>query len=555
MQLTGPVKRSLVLFGTIGTVSLMTLAGVRSESNRLRSTTDAQAATDPFLATAEAATDNSYAVPAAASVAPASVQLIAKQAPVKSQKRSRYIRVGLSTQGKSIVLLPDAAMTITDGAQAGRRLAVKAGETVTFTYGVNTSVSARGQNWSGPISIATDKAKYPAWQVAQVTASGGLTRISTNGSSARYQRAYRGSFEVAVKTHSFEPATHLGPLRLVNVAPLEDYLKGVVPWEMNASAPLEALKAQAICARSETLAKIAGGRHTADGFDICDYDHCQGYPGTENEKASTTQAVEQTWGLAIYHNGQIADAVYGTNSGGITASSEDVWRGSAKAYLRSVRDFTADQHATTANVVKERMTEADWVQYCTQNLPSFAQPSQDEVRTLASRRRNSPRTAALFLDQDLPEFYRWTRVVTPQQVVQAMARYPVNGATLTDVAELKVLERSPSGHIKKLQVTGTTARQGNAQVTSALMFEGDSKIRAMFSGRLGSTTALPSSTFVVQTRRDGNGRVSAFVFKGAGWGHSVGMCQRGAQSRARAGWDARKIIGFYFKDVELRSVN
>jgi stage II sporulation protein D len=388
-----------------------------------------------------------------------------------------------------------------------------------------------------------------------VSVTGGLTRVSSNGSSPRYQRAYRGGFEVALKTHSFEPSTHQGPLRLVNVTSLEDYLKGVVPWEMNATAPLEALKAQAICARSETLAKIAGGRHAADGFDICDYDHCQGYPGTENEKARTTQAVEQTWGLAIFHDGQVADAVYGTNSGGITASSEDVWRGPPEPYLKSVRDFSSTQHPATARVVKERMTESDWVQYCTQNLPSFAQPSQAEVRSLASRRSSSSRTASLFQDQDLPEFYRWTRVVTPAQVVQAMARFPVNGVPLTGVSDLRVLERAPSGHIKKLQVVGSTTRQGRAQVASALMFEGDSQIRAMFSGRLGSTTALPSSTFVILPRRDGQGRLTAFVIKGAGWGHSVGMCQRGAQTRAQYGWSARQIIDYYFKDVELRPVN
>ena len=232
-----------------------------------------------------------------------------------------------------------------------------------------------------------------------------------------------------------------------------------------------------------------------------------------------------------------------------------MWRGTPPAYLRGVRDFSPTIHTATARVVKERMTEADWVQYCTQNLPSYAQPDQAEVRALASRRRSSPRTAALFQSQDLPEFYRWTRVVTPQQVVQAMVRFPVKGATLTGVTELRVVERAPSGHIKKLQVIGSTAQRGRAQVTSSLMFEGDSQIRAMFSGRLGSTTALPSSTFVVLPRRDRQGRVTEFVIKGAGWGHGVGMCQRGARTRASGGWNARQIIGFYFKGVELRSVD
>src|SRR5690606_21178865 len=133
-----------------------------------------------------------------------------------------------------------------------------------------------------------------------------------------------------------------------------------------------------------------------DGFDICDYDHCQGYPGVENESAATTQAVEQTAGLVMYHNGRVADAVYGTNSGGITAASEDVWRGSPRAYLRSRPDFSPQAHQAFAKIVKPTMIESDWMRYCTTNLPSFAQPSQEQVRALASRRAREPRAAELF---------------------------------------------------------------------------------------------------------------------------------------------------------------
>lgn len=472
--------------------------------------------------------------------------------------KSPIIRVGLSTHGGPIMLWARGGMTITDAFQPKRRLAVRPAEAVTFTYGAPGGVMGRGQLWSGPLQIRTSSGAYPGWQVARIVVNGGPTHVSTNGASPSHQRAYYGTFEVAPQTYSFEPALHLGPLRLVNILSLDDYLKGVVPWEMNRSAPLEALKAQAICARSEATAKIQAGRHRADGYDICDYDHCQGYVGTENESAITERAVSATAGQVIICQGHVADAVYGTNSGGITAAAEDVWHGPPEAYLRSVPDLVPAAAKLAAQIARHRMSEADWASYCTRNLPSYAQPTAPQMRALASHRRTSSSTAALFQSADLPEFYRWTRVVTPGQLAQAVAaRVKMDYAT-----ELRVLERAPSGHIKRLLIGGVVGQKppntkngrAVALAPTSLVLDGDSQIRAMLSGRLGSTTALPSSTFVVLPRRDAKGVVTAFVLKGAGWGHGAGMCQRGAENHARAGWTARQIIQFYFHGVEVRKL-
>lgn len=473
-------------------------------------------------------------------------------AQAQTSSAGRIIRAGLSTQGSSIQLLAQGAMTITDSAQPGRRLAVKVGEIATFSYGATTSIPARGTTYSGPITIRTDGGTFPGWRVARVWANGNRTRVSSNGQSPRWQRPYRGHFEIAPQTYSFEPAKHKSPLRVVNIVPLEEYLKGVVPWEMNRSAPLEALKAQAICARSETLYKIGNGRHARDGYDICDYDHCQGYPGVENESPRTTQAVEQTNGLVMFHNGQIADAVYGTNSGGITAASEDVWQGAPRGYLQRRVDASPQTHPGLNQYIKTNMTESDWVRYCTTNLPSFAQPNAEQIRTLASRRANSPRTAALYQSGDLPEFYRWSRVINPYTLAKALA--PRHNVRINYVSSIRVEERAPSGHIKRLLITGHMLQNGRTVSTSQVRLSGDSQIRAIQSGRLGSTTALPSSTFVIQPRLNAKKQLEAFVLRGAGWGHGVGMCQRGAQNRALAGWNARQIIEFYYQNIELRKI-
>jgi SpoIID/LytB domain protein len=459
-------------------------------------------------------------------------------------RTNRIMRVGLSTTGGPIVLVSSSQMIIGDSGQGGRRIVVPAGENVLFNLVAPQIVQGHGLTFSGNINVQTGGLTYAAWKAPRVQSSG-ITRMATDGSNPRGRRGYRGDFEIAPQTFSFEPSMHKSPLRVVNILTLDQYLKGVVPWEMDQSAPMEALKAQAICARSETLAKVADGRHAKDGFDICDYDHCQGYSGTENENARTNRAVDETSGLVIVQNGHIADAVYGTNSGGISSSSEDVWRGTPEAYLKSVRDFSPSRHAATAQLLSGPMTEAKWAIYCTRNLPSFAQPTQSEIRALATRRRNSSRTAALFGVEDLPEFYRWTRVMTAGQMAVVLK---AAGAVATEV---RVLDRAPSGHIKRLQVVGHDPRG----VALFATYEKDSQIRAMFSGRLGSTTALPSSTFVIIARRDANKQITAWVFKGAGWGHGAGMCQRGAQNHALEGWNAQQIIQWYFRGVSLTHVN
>ncbi|MDQ3813090.1 MAG: SpoIID/LytB domain-containing protein, partial [Armatimonadota bacterium] len=156
---------------------------------------------------------------------------------------SRTIRVGLSTQGAPIQFWSQYAMTITDVAQPGRRLNVGPRHIVTVANDLPAQIVEQGRRWNGSIQIETSGRIYRAWQVVRITPAGVPTRLSTSGANPRWERAYRGSFEIAPQSFSFEPATHLGRLRLVNIVSLEEYLKGVVPWEMTYSAPLEALKA------------------------------------------------------------------------------------------------------------------------------------------------------------------------------------------------------------------------------------------------------------------------------------------------------------------------
>ncbi len=123
---------------------------------------------------------------------------------------------------------------------------------------------------------------------------------------------------------------------LINDLPLEDYLKGVVPSEMPSRWNEEALKAQAIAARSYAVATKNAGKHASKGFDLVDTTADQAYGGASAEKSSTTKAVEDTKGIVLIQDKRVLPTYYHASSGGQTR----VW-GSDSSFLQSVPSFDA----------------------------------------------------------------------------------------------------------------------------------------------------------------------------------------------------------------------
>lgn len=144
---------------------------------------------------------------------------------------------------------------------------------------------------------------------------------------------YRGYLEI------FPSMKYAKYLALVNVLPVEEYLYGVVPSEMPASWPLEALKTQAIAARTYVLGHL--GQFASEGFDILPTTASQVYGGVEEETPVTNQAVNETRGKVVTYNSKLISAFYSSGAGGMTESGMDAW-GSYIPYLKSVRDFDQD---------------------------------------------------------------------------------------------------------------------------------------------------------------------------------------------------------------------
>ena len=246
------------------------------------------------------------AAPAMARHAPSSAK--ANKAAVTAAQPAKQgpdLRIGLAAGQGSVTISPAAGkgMAQTD---AGKSVSLAAGQSYDVRWQAGAFLVGR-EKLRGEILIIHPSDK-------------------SDGGLALDGRRYRGSLELR----------HRGAgLTAVNIVPVDDYLLSVVPEEMPTDWPAEALKAQSVAARSFALK--SRGRHAAEGYDLCTTTHCQLYKGIASEKTASTAAVRATRGEVLTYGGQPIEALFHTDSGGMTESSEDVW-GSHVPYLRAVRD-------------------------------------------------------------------------------------------------------------------------------------------------------------------------------------------------------------------------
>jgi SpoIID/LytB domain protein len=244
---------------------------------------------------------------------------------------SQYGAYGQALAGRTDDQILSYYYTGTQIGKAGRKeLRVLLGEgrsavTVSSTA-LFTAVDATGQTFALPKGTLTLRADLSlpsdAGPVAVVPPL--VLRPGKNAPIGLDGRLYRGKLELVPQS---------GFLRVVNVVPLESYLQGVVAGEMPFSWPAEALKAQAIAARSYALASLLKGKP----YDLYSDVRSQVYLGVAGEKPSTTKAVTDTAGQVVLYGGKVATTYYFSSSGGKTASAADVF-GFSVPYLVSRPD-------------------------------------------------------------------------------------------------------------------------------------------------------------------------------------------------------------------------
>ena len=293
-----------------------------------------------------------------------------------------------------------------------------------------------------------------------------------------------------------------GRMALVNAVPADKLLAGLVPAEIFPSAPEASLRAQAVAARGQLLAKI-GTRHLEDPYLLCSSVHCQVYAGAGHEHPRTTAAVEATRGqLLVRRAGGLVDTVYSAVCGGHTEHNDNVWPTPPDSNLRGHLDAPLSE--ASLKPYRRGITEAElaaWLATPPATWCARSKYNKDKVR--------------------------WSVRLKTDRMNRLTAALGVGS-----VRSVKVLQRGISGRARAVLVTGS---RGEFTVKGELI------IRRQFGN-------LRSSMFTVKAEP------GAFVFTGGGWGHGVGMCQTGSTGMGAAGQTHQQILEHYYPGSQLKSL-
>jgi len=323
-----------------------------------------------------------------------------------------------------------------------------------------------------------------------------LKLITENTDGTCIQKCYRGNFQIFLNSKGF--------ITVVNELSLNEYLAGVVPNEMPSSFPQEALKSQAIVARTYTLKHLK--KHDKDGFDLCATQHCQVYGGIENETLQTNSAVRETIHQMVFYGAELADTVYHSTCGGITANIENVWHADDVDYLKSV---------------------------LTQVNPVYSDFSSEE-----KFRQFIDNPGECFCHES--KLFRWERsynkIDLKDTLSEGLAVTFNKQIKLGDLVDISVEERTFDGRVKVLLVKGT---EGEYRVEK-------DKIRWLTSKGKIAKDALPSTLFYVYKPDE-----YTISFKGGGWGHGIGLCQFCAKGMADRGMSSIEIIKYFYTGCVL----
>lgn len=391
-----------------------------------------------------------------------SAEVAAKQNE-KKETENPTVRVLIRTQGFQDEVHPSVSLC------AGKGLVV--------TYGDKTEEIKGGET----LAINPDDARFSGGKVTIQGKEG--DKITILSLKRGYGNpSYRGQIDLYSTAEG---------IAVVNALPMEQYLYGVVPSEMPASYELEALKCQAVCARSYAYCQIRQMAYPEYEANIDDSTSYQVYNNSAEQEKSN-QAVDETCGQKLIYKGNVVNAYYYSTSCGKTTDM-DAWGGKndSNAYLAGV---------------------------------AVSDGKED-------------------YEKDLP-WYRWSASVAEKTMSDLIS---LN--TKTDIGNLQNIEVTKRGAGDIALEIVATGDKGSATVKT------ENKIRRALAGNYtvqkqdGSTKScgslLPSAFFTI-TKENG-----FYKIEGGGYGHGIGMSQNGANEMAKNGKNYQEILGLFYQDVQL----
>lgn len=413
--------------------------------------------------------------------------------------------------------------------------------------------------------------------------------VQGNGNSIkvveRSQRTYRGDMEISILS---------GDLALVNVVPLEQYLYSVVGAEVYSSWPAEALKVQAVAARSYALQQ--GDRFKI--ANVVDTTLSQAYNGIGSENDKVTSAVDATAGEVVKSGGKIIEAVFSSNAGGQTAHPSEVWNGGAGVFtnVASSGDISAQAglhtwyHVLLNSGVSGYIREDNIKEVATKTEAGLAKVTvtaqntnvhpipliQSTVEPVA--KMNPGNEAVVLAKVAQSNDYAWVRgPFTSTQLVKSL-QGKTTASVPASISTLEVTKRGPSGRALEVTANGQamtvkyadTYRSAMGGLPSTLfdiagtgsytVLGADGKTASKTGSKGASVlsssgTGTSSGNALVVMSGDGQARAvtqgQTFMFIGQGNGHGLGLSQWGAKGMADEGYDYQAILKHYYQNATI----
>ncbi len=349
-----------------------------------------------------------------------------------------------------------------------------------------------------------------SWVVNGKRYSENSLKISTNknlirvnkGEKPETARLYAGEMNLQPNAY--------GTYTLVNEVPLETYLRGVVPYEIGTTAPMAAMEAQAILARTYALRNLR--RFAIDDYQLCANTHCQVYDGLNGVAKNTDRAIASTRGMVLTYQNQLVDALYSSTTGGVTANFSDVWNGEDRPYLRPVVDAAINiWDLSKQNLADEK------------NFEQFI-------------------TLQEGFNESNWDLFRWRKETNLEDITK-------------DLQKFLQVKNSPYAKFKTIEAMAVVKRSSSGRILE-LGVKTDIGTFTLYKDEVRSAFAAPRSTlFYLQALNKGQPGLWGYAFVGGGLGHGVGLSQTGAQNLAKLGWSNPKILQFYYPGTQIKMLS
>ena len=371
---------------------------------------------------------------------------------------------------------------------------------------------------------------------------------------------YRGGFRYA-RSRDYNQG---GKIAVTNFVPLEDYVAGVIPYELSASWPMEALKAGAICARSFAVA--AGGNHQT--FDVCDTTDCQVYHGVYKgaNAENIDAAVNATRGVCAWYNGEPIKAVYSAGTGGYTESAKNTWS-VEKGYLQAkldefdaVADYPgcAWTYVVTSAQVTSMLRAAG--KSCG-NIVGMAVTKWTEVGNVlevtfvdagGSRYTLTKDNVRLLGNINGVKYMSRRFTITPGTNTGKPATLTTvsdSGTSGGEAGSFTVYNGSDFSTSESIYVMTS---DGLTQISGGAVCRTSAGVENLGSG---TSTSVGSGSAVIRLdtsdQKSDLSYSTTWTLNGSGYGHNVGLSQWGARNMANLGYTCDEILHYYFTGIDV----